>query len=74
MEIRVIIISDSGQVTPEEFKTYDEAIDCLVKKSNGSIKVIHEEIAMDVAPETVSETTPQPRGVINSLINSLKRV
>lgn len=33
MEVRIIVISDSGQTTPYEFKSFDEAINLLVEKA-----------------------------------------
>ena len=75
MEIRVIIISDSGQVTPSEFKTYGEAADFLFSKSlnSGENKDAASPVLSLPDQETVSETTPKTGGVINSLLNSLKR-
>ena len=66
MEIRVVIISDSGQTTPYEFKSYREAADFLVQKADPEL-VLQPEVEEDpvidgqflVDSDTITQTAPE---------------
>ena len=76
MEIRLIIISDSGQTTPYEFKTLEEAGDFCYLKANPIKVMSRDEQAAEmlkggfsteytnVDPDTITESTA-PGNVVN---------
>ena len=78
MEIRVIIISDSGQTTPYEFKTLKEAGDFCYLKANPykekDVEVTEEDIIPDnlIGGEIDNLEPEEPTGFIHTLISKLK--